>query len=81
MAFQTEILEASVRFIDRPLDRPLRLSSGLITEATEARASVTVRVDGRTATGSGTIYLSDLWAWPDASLTHEARDVALRGLA
>ena len=81
MSFQTEIVEASVRFIDRPLVKPLRLSTGLISDATEARASVTVRVNGRTATGNGMIYLSDLWAWPDASLTHEARDVALRVLA
>lgn len=59
---------------------PLQLSSGAIESLTEAVASVTVEVDGRRATGRGAIYLSDLWAWPDASLSHDARDAALRRL-
>ena len=35
---RTEILEAAVDFFDRPFRKPLQLSSGLITEITEARA-------------------------------------------
>lgn len=75
---QSRIAEASVEFIPRTLRVPMRLSSGLITEVTEARARVTVEVGGRQATGQGAIYLSDLWSWPDSSLTHAARDVAMR---
>lgn len=78
---RTRILEARVDFFHRPFRTPLRLSTGLITEITEARAEVTVRINGREAAGRGAIYLSDLWAWPDPALTHEQRDAALRGLS
>jgi L-alanine-DL-glutamate epimerase-like enolase superfamily enzyme len=57
---------------------PLHLSTGAITAITEAQAAVTVRVDGREATGRGTIYLSDLWSWPKAPLEHAGRDAVLR---
>ncbi len=76
----TQILHSSVEFFDRPFIKPLRLSTGTITRITEARATVRVRVDGREAVGRGAIYLSDLWAWPDPALDHEARDRALREL-
>jgi L-alanine-DL-glutamate epimerase-like enolase superfamily enzyme len=76
--YSTEILEASVEFVHQPFIKPLILSSGSISEITEARAKVTVRVNGKEATGSGSIYLSDLWAWPDPALTHDERDAKLR---
>ncbi len=76
----TRIIDAKVDFHHQPFLRPLRISSGLITEITEARAEVTVSVNGREATGRGSIYLSDLWAWPDPNLTHDQRDSALRDL-
>lgn len=79
MDFNTEVVDANVAFIPRKLNTPLHLSSGTITELTEARAVVTVRVAGREARGRGAIYLSDVWAWPDPELTHEFRDEALRG--
>ncbi len=75
-----EILGAGVDFVPQPFLTPLIISSGAITEITEAVATVTVRVDGRTATGRGSIYLSDLWAWPEPALTHAQRDAALRAL-
>ena len=59
---------------------PLELSSGIITEVTEARTSVSVRADGKEATGHGSVYLSDLWSWPDPAYTHAQRDAALRNL-
>lgn len=74
------IVDAHVTFQMQPLVRPLHLSSGIINEVTQASAAVTVEVEGRRAIGRGTIYLSDLWAWPDASLTHAERDKTLRGL-
>ena len=77
---RTVVLDAKVRFIPRALVRPLILSTGKITEITEAVAEVTVRAGGRESSGRGAIYLSDLWAWPDASLTHEHRDARLRVL-
>jgi len=76
----TRILDASVVFQCRRLVQPLQLSSGKIEELTEATASVVVEIDGRRATGRGTIYLSDLWAWPDARLSHDERDRTLRKL-
>ena len=76
----TEIRHAEVEFIPRFYATPLHLSSGVITEITEARASVTVRVGGGEATGRGAVYLSDLWAWPEPALTHEQRDGVLRDL-
>ena len=80
MDFVAEILRSEVRFASQPLVVPLVLSSGPIRELTEAQVTVTVTVAGMEATGKGSIYLSDLWAWPDLSLTHPQRDRALRGL-
>ncbi len=79
MSYQTQILEAKVEYLDRPFIKPLQLSTGLITEITEARASVTAEVNGKQATGYGSIYLSDLWAWPLPALSHDQRDKVLRG--
>jgi L-alanine-DL-glutamate epimerase-like enolase superfamily enzyme len=76
----TEILDAKVDFVQQPFLTPLIISSGAITTLPEAVAQVTVRVGGQEATGSGSIYLSDLWAWPDPALTHEQRDGILRKL-
>ena len=76
----TTIREANVTFVPQTLRVPMRLSSGVITEITEARVEVTVEVDGRRGVGRGAIYLSDVWAWPDPHLTHAERDLALRRL-
>ena len=73
-----QVLSAAVTFQHQPFARPLQLSSGTITEITEATATVQVVVDGREATGRGSIYLSDLWAWPDPALMHAQRDAAMR---
>jgi L-alanine-DL-glutamate epimerase-like enolase superfamily enzyme len=73
-----QVLEASVEFFHQPFLVPLRLSSGSISEITEARAEVRVRVGNREATGRGSIYLSDLWAWPEPTLSHNERDRILR---
>lgn len=75
---KTRLLDARVEFFDRPFRNPLQLSSGLITEVTEARVAVRVSVKGREAEGRGSIYLSDLWAWPDPALSHAQRDAVLR---
>lgn len=75
-----EVKGATVEFLNRPFVTPLQLSTGPITEITEARAAVTVTLSGREVVGRGAIYLSDLWAWPDLTLSHEARDLALRNL-
>jgi L-alanine-DL-glutamate epimerase-like enolase superfamily enzyme len=76
----TTILDAEVAFQEQPFVVPLILSSGAIHSITEATATVTVEVAGRRATGRGSIYLSDLWAWPDPARTHADRDAVLRGL-
>jgi L-alanine-DL-glutamate epimerase-like enolase superfamily enzyme len=74
------VLEARVEFFHRPFVHPLIISSGAITEITEARAHVRVLVGNREAWGHGAMYLSDLWAWPEPSLTHAQRDGVLREL-
>lgn len=76
----TKVVHAEVLFRQQPFARPLKLSTGTITAITEATASVTVEIDGKRSTGKGCIYLSDLWAWPDPSRTHDGRDLVLRGL-
>lgn len=73
-----QVLSAAVTFHHRSFAVPLQISSGTISEITEARAEVTVAVEGRTATGRGAIYLSDLWAWPDPNLPHGFRDAEMR---
>lgn len=77
---QTEILAARVEFIAQRFAKPLQISSGTITEITEARAFVQVRVAGREAEGIGAIYLSDFWSWPQPDLTHAERDRRMRAL-
>jgi L-alanine-DL-glutamate epimerase-like enolase superfamily enzyme len=77
---QTTILDTRLKFRSQPFLHPLIISSGRITELTEAVAEVTVRVDGHEATGRGSIYLSDLWSWPDPNIAHDKRDAELRKL-
>lgn len=79
-AVEARVVAASVAFIDRRLDVPLRLSSGTITELTEARTTVRVRVRDVEAEGRGAIYLSDVWAWPNPLLPHKVRDARMRQL-
>ena len=74
------MIGAEVTFVHQQLASPLRLSTGSIEQLTEARAQVTVRLGGYEAVGRSSMYLSDLWAWPDVRLTHEHRDASLRQL-
>lgn len=74
---QTRVLGARVEFVGRQLAKPLKISSGTITQITEARATVHVEAGGVEAEGSGSIYLSDFWAWPDPAFSHDARDAEL----
>ena len=80
MELATRILAARVSFRPRPFRVPLVLSSGPISEITEAEAEVTVRVAGREGTGRGVIYLSDLWAWPDPARSHAHRERRMQEL-
>jgi hypothetical protein len=66
----TTVVDARVRFVSQSFVRPLIISSGRISEITEAVAEVRVRVDGREVVGQGPIYLSDLWSWPTLDHTH-----------
>src|SRR5579872_1302227 len=78
---ETRILGARAEFVRRTLRPPLLLSTGPITEVTELQAEVVVRVGAREGVGRSSIYLSDLWAWPDPRLSHEARDRRMRELS
>jgi L-alanine-DL-glutamate epimerase-like enolase superfamily enzyme len=80
MNIRARILDAAVSYVPQSLVTPLILSTGAIRKLTEVVARVRVSVDGKDATGVGSIYLSDLWAWPDAALRHEAKQQKLREL-
>ncbi len=75
---EARILEAQVEFVPQPFSTPLMLSSGPITQCTQAIATVTVEVTGQRATGRGAIALSYVWAWPSATLSGDRRDSVLR---
>ncbi|MFO0870195.1 MAG: enolase C-terminal domain-like protein [Pirellulales bacterium] len=79
-ASTTQLQHATATFRDWQLVQPLTLSTGTIADVTEAQIRVTVRVGEREATGRGSIYLSDLWAWPDPQFSHEERVRRLRSL-
>ncbi|MBC2595724.1 hypothetical protein H5P28_15765 [Ruficoccus amylovorans] len=74
------ILEASVEFIEQPFLRPLQISSGTITQTTEARVRVRVCVGSEEAEGRGSIYLSDLWAWPGGTEARGQKERRMREL-
>lgn len=77
--FACVVRAAEVEFIERSLVAPLELSTGRIDAATEAQVRVTVEMaNGRRGVGRGSIYLSDLWAWPAAEVARPARAGALR---
>lgn len=60
---------------------PLRLSRGVITDVTYAKVTVTVRTRaGHSHQGTGAIFLSDLWAFPDPAYDHDQKDQAMRTL-
>lgn len=77
---KVQILDARVEFIRQPFIKPMQISSGLISEVTEARACVRVSVDGREGVGIGSIYLSDLWAWPGSPVERPAKAPAMRAV-
>lgn len=60
---------------------PLRLSRGVITDVTYAKVTVTVQTRaGQLHQGTGAIFLSDLWAFPDPAYDHDQKDRAMRTL-
>lgn len=77
---ETVVLSASASFAERPFVKPLILSTGAIHSITEVTARVRVRCGTREAEGAGSIYLSDLWAWPEPALDHGRRDRAMRSV-
>jgi L-alanine-DL-glutamate epimerase-like enolase superfamily enzyme len=74
------IVDASVSFSQQRLAAPLAVGAAMIDELTLATANVVVEDNGRVAAGSGAVYLSDVWAWPDESLSHQQRVEALQDL-
>jgi L-alanine-DL-glutamate epimerase-like enolase superfamily enzyme len=79
--FACRILRAGVRFVPRTLVTPLVLSTGSIDDLTEAKVSLLIESEsGLQAEGFGTIYLSDLWAWPEPSMSHSDRVAILESL-
>lgn len=71
----------ALTFSHERLAVPLRLSRGLITEVTYAKVVIDVHTrGGQIAQGTGAIFLSDLWAFPDPAYDHAQKDLAMRTL-
>ena len=73
------VTELEVTFADEHLRTPLKFGTGVVSAVTSAtvRARVETR-SGRAGEGYGHILLSDMWGYPSATLSHEARDQAMR---
>ncbi|MEA3402924.1 MAG: enolase C-terminal domain-like protein [Armatimonadota bacterium] len=69
-------------FEDEQFRTPLKFGTGVIHAITSltVRATVENRA-GDTAQGLGNILLSDIWGYPSAEMSHEARDEAMREVA
>jgi len=68
-------------FSDERLAVPLHLSRGSITAVTYAKVVIDVQTRaGQFQRGTGAIFLSDLWAFPDPTYDHAQKDQAMRTL-
>ena len=68
-------------FHNERLAVPLHLSRGAISEVTYAKVVIEVQTRaGQTQRGTGAIFLSDLWAFPDPAYDHAQKDLAMRTL-
>jgi len=76
------LLDIEPVFTDEEFRVPLKFGTGVIRAITSltVRATVETRA-GKTADGYGNILLSDIWAFPSATLSHEVRDQAMRLIA
>jgi L-alanine-DL-glutamate epimerase-like enolase superfamily enzyme len=75
------VTACEVRFEPFSFRTPLVLSTGPITGIEQATAIVRVEDRaGRLALGYGTVFLSDLWAWPSARVAGPDRQAAMRSL-
>ena len=79
MDTDVRLLELEPVFTDEEFRTPLKFGTGVIRAITSmtVRARVESR-GGKVADGFGNILLSDLWGFPSATLSHEARDQAMR---
>ncbi len=69
-------------FTDEEFRTPLKFGTGVIRAITSLTVRATVENRrGETAEGLGNILLSDIWGYPSAEMSHEARDEAMRRVA
>jgi len=82
MGTDIRVTELEVEFADERLRTPLKFGTGVVSAVTSAtvRAGVETR-SGRRGEGYGHILLSDSWGYPSTTLSHEARDAAMRLVA
>jgi L-alanine-DL-glutamate epimerase-like enolase superfamily enzyme len=73
-----KISSSRVSFTQRSLSEPLILSSGTISEVTEAEVTVYVESNRIEGVGKGSVYLSDLWAWPGSTPSREIKLDAMK---
>lgn len=73
---QLRILDAKFIFQAHELSPPLVIGKGIIDTITEATCQVTITNGTTTKQGFGTVLLSHVWCWPEA--TDADKDFALR---
>ncbi len=75
------ILELEPFFTYETPREPLKFGAVVMTASTlcYVRARVETR-DGKRADGWGAIFMSDVWAFPTPSMSHEVKDAAMRHL-
>ena len=79
MTTDMRVADIEVAFADEVLRTPLKFGTGIV----EAVTGMTVRLvaenaSGATTEGFGHILLSDVWGFPSQTLSHDARDAAMR---
>jgi L-alanine-DL-glutamate epimerase-like enolase superfamily enzyme len=75
------ITDFSVAYSQETYRIPFSISSGTISEITYAQISITAENRRKTqAVGRGGVLLSDLWSFPDSSLSHSEKDDIMRRL-
>ncbi len=79
MKTNIRVVETRVSFSEEKARVPLKFGKVVMEKATYTEVEVTVENQaGKTAKGYGGIFLSDVWAFPTAAISHEEKDRAMR---
>ncbi len=82
MKSDIKIVNVQCSFNEEALRIPLKFGDGIVRTVTSCTVEIEVENgSGARARGFGNILLSDLWAFPDPSLTHEIKDKIMREIS